>query len=325
MKRFVIIALCAGIAVPGLHFRAWGQAPRTEPAVVDDRQTEDIINNILSETPGDRKSEPKKQPAPDGASTVKPDTVPAPAPDAATIKQKTPGGVIDAAKKGGADKKEEAAPKVSTDEDVLLRTGIDFYRNGLYESSLRKFQELGEKYPKGALKESSGFWAGKVLVKLYRYDDAIKEFSSITQESGDYQAALYSIGECYQMKGDRITSIEYYQKVYALFPSRDLADKALLNIGRLYLEQQKGSQALDSAVRLVKEYKDRDTVDDAYYLMAKIYEKDPRLKDVETARQIYRQFLKKSETDPRFGNSPLKKRVAEDLARLEKTYFKMEK
>jgi len=322
LKRYIIAALCAGIAAIGLQPRAWGQAPRTEPAVVDDRQTEDIINTILTESPEEKAADTKKQPAADGASGAKPDS--GTAADSTAGKLKSPDNAAGATRKS-ADIKEETAPKVSTEEDVLLRTGIDFYKNGLYESSLRKFQELGEKFPKGALKESAGFWAGKVLVKLYRYDDAIKEFSAVTPESGDFQSALFSIGECYQMKGDRIASIEYYQKVYALFPSRDLADKALLNIGKLYLDQQRGAQALDSAVRLVKEYKDRDTVDDAYYLMGKIYEKDPRLKDVETARQIYRQFLKKSETDPRFGSSPLKKRVMEDLARIEKMYFKMEK
>ena len=322
MKRLIIITLCAGVAVLGPQLRALGQAPRTDPAVVDDRQAEDIINTILDKSTDEKTPDANRQPVPDGAIKAKPDS--GAGADAAANRQKAPYGATGGTKKS-ADVKEEAAPKVTTEEDVLLRTGIDFYKNGLYESSLRKFQELGEKFPKGALKESAGFWTGRVLAKLYRYDEAIKEYSAVTPESGDYQAALFSIGECYQMKGDRIASIEYYQKVYALFPSRDLADKALLNIGKLYLDQQHGSQALDSAVRLVKEYKDRDTVDDAYYLMGKIYEKDPRLKDVETARQIYRLFIKKSETDPRFGNSPLKKRVVEDLARIEKMYFKMEK
>ena len=127
------------------------------------------------------------------------------------------------------------------------------------------------------------------------------------------------------MKGNQISSIEYYQRVQAQFPAHELADKALLNIGRLYLNQQKGAQALDSAVKIIKYYKDRDTVDDAYYLMGKVYEKDPRLKDIETARKIYRQFIKKGETDARFGKSPLKKRVQEDLQRIDKMYFKLEK
>jgi outer membrane protein assembly factor BamD (BamD/ComL family) len=160
---------------------------------------------------------------------------------------------------------------------------------------------------------------------MYRYDDAIKEFSALTAESGDYPASLYYAGESYQMKGDQISSIEYYQKVQAQFPSHELADKALLNMGRLYLNQKKGAQALDSAVRIIKYYKDRDTIDDAYYLIGKVYEKDPRFKDVETARKIYKKFITKGESDARFGKSPLLVRVREDLQRIEKTYFKMEK
>lgn len=303
------------MAALGLQICAWGAAK-------DGGQAEDIINTILSDTPEEKAADAEKKPVPDGTSGGKTDS--GAATGTTADKKKAPDGAP-AVNRKTADTKQDTAPKVTTEEEVLLRTGVDFYKNGLYDASLRKFQELGAKFPKGALKESAGFWTGKVMVKLYRYDDAIREFSAVTPESGDYQASLFFIGECYQMKGDRITSIEYYQKVYSLFPARDLADKALLNIGRLYLEQQKGPQALDSAVRLVKEYKDRDTVDDAYYLMGKIYEKDPRLKDVETARRIYRQFMKKAESEPQFANSPLKKKVAEDLARIEKMYFKMEK
>ena len=75
------------------------------------------------------------------------------------------------------------------------------------------FQELGSKFPQGMLKDSAHFWKGKVYLKQYRYDDAIKEFSAVTAESGDYPASIYYAGESYQMKGDQLTSIEYYQRV----------------------------------------------------------------------------------------------------------------
>jgi TolA-binding protein len=316
LKGYIVIALCAAAAL-GLQYRAWGADPGRGTVTKEGGQAEEIIETILSDGSEEKPADADKKPAPDGTGG-KTDG------NASSDMKKTPD-AAPAGNKKTADTKQDAAPKVTTEEEVLLRTGIDFYKNGMYDASLRKFQELGGKFPKGALKESAGFWAGRVMARLYRYDDAIREFSAVTPESGDYQASLFFIGECYQMKGDRVASIEYYQKVYSLFPSRDLADKALLNIGKLYLDQQKGPQALDSAVRLVKEYKDRDTVDDAYYLMGKIYEKDPRLKDVETARRIYRQFIKKAETDPQFANSPLKKKVADDLARIEKMYFKMEK
>ncbi|MBN2159276.1 MAG: tetratricopeptide repeat protein [Spirochaetes bacterium] len=286
----------------------------------DFHQTEDIINNILSDDSGKTQAVEGEQPAASaGAESNKQ--------DAATPVEgkKAPGNASAAPGRKGSPVKEEIAPRVSGEEQMLLKTGTDFYNNGMYDHSLKKFRELAEKFPQGIYRDTARFWTGMINMKQYRYDDAIKEFSAISPESFDYPAALYYTGESYQMKGDQVTSIEYYQKVYARFPAHRLADKALLNIGMLFLGQKKGGQALDSAVRLIKAYRDRDTVDDAYYLLGQVYEKDPQFRDIETARKIYRQFIRKGETDDRFGKSPLKKRVEADLRRIESVYFKMER
>jgi TolA-binding protein len=285
----------------------------------DAPKTEEIINNILNKSSDDKPAEAKQTEPTDAAGLNKKESAPQ-----AGEKKTTPG-AIPAGNKKDAPAKQESAPRVTNEEQVLFKTGVDFYNNGMYEPSLKMFRDLGVKFPQGMLKDSAHFWMGKVYLKEYRYDDAIKELSSVSAESGDYPASIYYTGESYQMKGDQVTSIEYYQRVQAQFPAHELADKALLNIGWLYLNQQKGTQALDSAVKILKYYKDRGTVGDAYYLMGKVYERDPRLKDIETARKIYRLFLKKCATDERFGESPLKKRVQEDLQRLDTLYFNMEK
>ena len=311
MKHIILlIMLCA---IPSL-----GRELAVQLIAKDFTQTEDIINNILKEESDGKPADAKKADAvkpvvPEKKEAAPPADDKKAAPDAGPMKEKK-----------GSVAKEETAPRVTNEEQVLLKTGIDFYNNGLYEHSLKKFQDLSAKFPQGTFKDSVRFWMGKIYLKQYRYDDAIREFSSVTAESGDYPASLYYAGESLLMKGNQISSIEYYQRVQAQFPAHELADKALLNIGRLYLNQQKGAQALDSAVKIIKSYKDRDTVDDAYYMMGKVYEKDPKLKDIETARKIYRQFIKKGDTDPRFGKSPLKKRVQEDLRRIDKMYFKLE-
>ncbi len=312
MKHIILIMLLCALPATGRDLARYHIAK-------DFTQTEDIINSILKEESDGKPAGQKKADAPDASGIEKKDAAPPadekkPIPDAGPLKEKK-----------GAAAKEETAPRVTNEEQVLLKTGIDFYNNGLYEHSLKKFQDLSAKFPQGTFKDSARFWMGKIYLKQYRYDDAIREFSSITADSGDYPASLYYSGESHLMKGNQISSIEYYQRVQAQFPDHELADKALLNIGKLYLNQQKGAQALDSAVKIIKYYKDRDTVDDAYYLMGKVYEKDQRLKDVETARKIYRQFIKKGESDARFGRSPLKKRVQDDLRRMDDMYFKLEK
>ena len=312
MKRAIVAILLFALPVIG----------RSDGALLlakDVQKTEEIIKNILNETSDGKPAEGGQTVPTDAAGLDKKESAP-PAVDKKTIPDAVP-----VKKKKDNAAKQESAPRVTSEEQILFKTGVDFYNNGLYDHALKKFQDLGVRFPQGMLKDSAHFWMGKVYLKQYWYDDAIKELSAVSAESGDYPASIYYAGESFMMKGDQVSSIEYYQRVQAQFPAHELADKALLNIGRLYLNQQKGTQALDSAVKIVTHYKDRGTVDDAYYLMGKVYEKDPRLKDIETARKIYRLFLKKSETDERFSASPLKKRVQEDLQRLEKLYFNMEK
>jgi TolA-binding protein len=312
VKHFILLMLLLAIPAAGKDMARYQIAK-------DFTQTEDIINNILKEESGDKPSGAKKADAVQPPDTGKKETAPPPEekkplPDTAPVKEKK-----------GAAAKEETAPRVTSEEQALFKTGVDFYNTGLYDHSLKKFQDLSTKFPQGTFKDSARFWMGRIYLKQYKYDDAIREFSALTAESGDYPAALYYTGEGFLMKGNQISAIEYFQRVQAQFPAHELADKALLSAGRLYLTQQKGSQALDAAVKIIKYYKDRDTVDDAYYLMGKVYEKDPRLKDIETARKVYRQFIKKGEADPRFGKSPLKMRVQEDLQRIDNMYFKLEK
>ena len=121
----------------------------------------------------------------------------------------------------------------------------------------------------------------------------MKEFSQIQPASGEYIHALYQTAESYMLKREYVAAIDYYSRTYQQNPTGELADKALLNMARLYLNIQKGTQALDALITLIKQFRERETVCEAYYTLAKIYEKDPLLKDFETARAIYKIFLKK--------------------------------
>ena len=277
-------------------------------------KADEIVNTILEDGAKGSDSDKAKQPDP---AEIKKGDVPV---DAKPVSERkdTP------AKKAEAESA-ESKPAVSRDEEVLYKTGVDFYHSGMYDNALAKFQELLAKYPQGTFKESAHFWLGKVAMKRYRYDDALKEFSAVTEASGDYPAALFLIAQSNQLKGRPVAAIEYYQKVAARFPSHELADDALLAMGKLYATEGKGVQAIDAAMRIMKHYKDRETVPDAMYLIGKIYERDPQVKDPETARRIYRRFLKKADTDDLFRASPLKRRVQEDLRHIEDTYFKMER
>ena len=222
----------------------------------------------------------------------------------------------------GAAKKNSA---MSGKDEVLLKTGIQFYESGLFDHSLARFEDLIKNYPSSPFVNNARIWAGKIYLKKYKYDDAIKQFDDIKEQSGEYPASLYYKAEVYKYKNDTISAIDFYQKVYASYPEHELADSAIINSGKLYLNSGKGYQALESAIRIIRYYKDRSSIDDAYYLIAKVYEKDPMLKDMEISRKFYKIFIKKADQNQKyFSDSPLLETVKKDLQYIEKTYFKFE-
>ena len=224
------------------------------------------------------------------------------------------------------EKKEGETLSMSEPDEVLLKSGIEFYNSGLYTFSLKQFNELNKNFPQSEFKDTSKIYTGKIYLKLFKYDNAIKAFSSVPKNSGEYAASLYYLGESQNIKGNFLSSIEKYQSVASQFPDHDLADNALLKIGKLYLRKKKGQQALETTVKLIKYYRDRNTIDDAYYLLGNIFLKDPMMKDIETARKVYKVFLKKARSGtPYFEKSPLRERVQKDLAHIEKYHFKLER
>jgi len=215
---------------------------------------------------------------------------------------------------------------MSGNDEILLKTGIQLYESGLYDHALLRFNEIIKSFPSSRFIDSARMWSGKIYIRKYDYDNALKEFNTITEKSGEYPAALFYKGESLRIKGDIITAIENYQKIASIFPENEFADNSILITGKLYLSNGKGYQSLESALKIIRYYKDTESVDDAYYLIAKIYEKDPILKDVELARKFYRTFLKKAESGQKhFIDSPLKEIVKKDLEYLDKTYFRTER
>jgi len=268
----------------------------------DYHKTEEMINSILKE---DNNSVIKKN-----------DSVKKSADEKNTVNDK----------KNEDDDTKKKNSAMSGKDEVLLKTGIQLYESGLFDHSLVRFNDLIKNYPSSAFLSNARMYAGKIYIKKYQYDDAIKQFDDIKENSGEYQAALFFKAETYRYKGDPFKAIEYYQKLSSSYPDNALADKAILASGKLYMNNNKGYQALESAIKLIRYYKEKDTIDDAYYLIAKIYEKDPLLKDLEMSRKFYKIFLQKADQNEKhFSDSPLIPVVKKDLEHLEKTYFKFEK
>ncbi len=282
----------------------------------DYNKTEEIINNILKEE-SESSTARKETGTTEKSATIE---------NQSTDKEKK---TDDTQQDNKPEEKSDENTKMTAmtgSDEVLLKTGIQLFESSMYDHSLAKFNDLKKTYPASKFIDSARMWSGKIYIRKYDYDNAIKEFDGITEKSGEYPAALYYKGDSYRLKGDVVAAIENYQKVYSTYPDNELADNSILITGKLFLSSGKGYQALESALKIIRNYKDSESIDDAYYLIAKIYEKDPMLKDMEMARKFYRVFLKKADAGQKhFTDSPLKSVVIKDLEHLDKTYFRMDR
>lgn len=217
-------------------------------------------------------------------------------------------------------------PVMNDMDGVLLKNGIQLYNSGMMESSLAAFNDLLSNYPASIFSDNARIWAGRINLKKNDYDAAIALFSAVSNNSGEYPASLFYTGEALRFKGDLNRAIETFKKLFNAYPENEYSDKSLLIAGQLYLRLNKGYQSLESAITIIKYYSDRDTIDDAYYLMAKIYQRDALLKDNESARKIYKTFINKADSEEKFfKDSPLLPVVKKDLDNLERTHFRLER
>ena len=229
--------------------------------------------------------------------------------------------------------KDAALPKKKSDikgtgsaEEALYKTGIDFYNSEMYEAAVNTFGELKSKHPQSAQIHSAMIYSGKARMRLRDYKKAIEDLAVVTAESGEYPASLFYQGESQAGLGKRTEAITLFYRVATQFPQTALADDSLVRASQVFLEERKGRQALESAVKIVRYYADRETIDDAYFMIGQVYEKDPVMRDVEVSRRIYRVFIQKAESgEKHFGNSPLLRRVKRELKTLEHRYFRYEK
>ncbi len=221
---------------------------------------------------------------------------------------------------------QEKNPVMSGKDVLLLKNGIELYNSGMMDSSFSAFNELLNNYPGSIFLDNARIWAGRIHLNKNDYDSAINLFSAVSDSSGEYPASLFYTGEALRNKGDLNRAIEIFKKLFNAYPENEYSDKSLLIVGKIYLRLNKGYQALESAMTIIKHYSSRDSIDDAYYLMAKIYQIDALLKDLESARTIYKKFLHKADSGEKFfKDSPLLPAVKKDLDNLERLYFRLEK
>lgn len=235
-------------------------------------------------------------------------------------KQVTPSKDADTKKK-----KKGEVPQVSSPDEIMLKTVIKLYNSSLYTAAMEKIKEFRTRFPQSQFLGAVALWAGRINLELQKEDEAIKEFRTVPESSGEFPSSLYYIGTASLRKGRQVEAIKYFFRFSKQFPNLELADNALIELSRIFLARGKGNEALEAAIRVIQQYPDRETMDDAYYMLGKIFLQDAALRDIEVSRKIFKIFLHKANSgEKQFADSPLRQRVKRDLKYIERTYFPME-
>lgn len=207
---------------------------------------------------------------------------------------------------------------------VLLKTGLDMYSSGNYENAEKIFRKLLDFSPDSAYSDTARIRLANIFMKRGKYEMAMQELSSVSEESGEYPAAMYETACCLSAQENYAGAITCFQTAAYTFPGHQLADDALLQSGILCLKTGKGHDALAAFASISTRYKDTESLDDAFFWIGKVFEQDRELQDIERARDIYRLFLKKSDAGEKyFKDSPLKDRVKKELKRIEENHFRI--
>jgi len=246
--------------------------------------TEEIIKNIISgsKVPGEAQTRP-------GGETPG--------------KRDVPAGQVTADDEMTADegKKNSIAPAKKQDmkgagtaDEALYKTGIEFYNAELFDAAVKTFAEMKSKHPQSSQLHSAMIYSARANMRLREYKKAAEDLNAVPPDSGEYPASLFYQAESQYGLGKRTDAVALFYRVAAQFPQTPLADDSLIRASQVLLDERKGPQALEAAVRVVRYYGDRETIDDAYFMIGQIYEKDPSLRDVETSRKVYRVFIRKN-------------------------------
>ena len=206
---------------------------------------------------------------------------------------------------------------ISTDDQIQLKSGIEQYNNRMFDEAIKTMSILQEKYPSSNFVDTSFIYSGKAYMGNHNYTKSIEQFKKIKPTSGEYPLSLFKQAFCYKALGQEIDSIKLYQKTYSLFPSHELADDSMLQTAKLHLKNKRPESAVSTIIKIIRKYKDRETIDDAYFLLGIIYQTDSKLRDSETALKVYTIFLNKARNKKNyFKNSPLLSRVKKEIKKI---------
>jgi TolA-binding protein len=126
------------------------------------------------------------------------------------------GGARASGASGGASGAEK--PKL-TDAAKRYYEAVSLFSQQRYNEALREFKTIAQDTDDNEYHVKSLFEMGRCLYSMTQYDAAIKHFTGVIQrypKLPDLKDALYYVGQCYQAKGDNSKAESFYRKILSM-------------------------------------------------------------------------------------------------------------
>ncbi|ERP31800.1 tetratricopeptide repeat protein [Chitinivibrio alkaliphilus] len=117
------------------------------------------------------------------------------------------------------------------DEYPLYSRGLDQYRSGFFEETIKTMNIFMEKYPESSFLADALYWKAESHRQLKRYDTALTLYTQVekTPQSSKRDAASFRIAQCYLALSETAKAKEQLQYTLSRYPATVYAE----NIRRL--------------------------------------------------------------------------------------------
>ncbi|MCX7776490.1 MAG: tetratricopeptide repeat protein [Armatimonadetes bacterium] len=168
----------------------------------------------------------------------------------------------------------EHFPQAAIAPATLFALGaVDFVRER-FEDAANAYGELIKRFPNDKLVPEARYWRANSLWMLKRFNEAHEEFvafiNSGLKDEVKLATALYRDGLClYELKRfDEAAAA--FERLLKEYPNSELCDKALYQLGWVYIDAGKRAEALKVLERLINEHRKSQHIPEAHFLVGEL-------------------------------------------------------
>jgi CRP-like cAMP-binding protein len=136
----------------------------------------------------------------------------------------------------------QAARAELSDVAKVYYNGVSLFGQGKFQEALEEFKKVSEQKEDEEYAVKALFDIGRCFYQLKQFDSAIRQFSALIQKYPklpDLPEALFYIGQCYEEKGESDRAVGFYKKILTMTTEADPVQRKVKKALRAWEEKSK--------------------------------------------------------------------------------------